>query len=66
MDCIRDSRSGRLYIVDVNKTCAGPPNAIGLRDHVWAIRAIGQDLSVLPGATALGSGSGATLADTRP
>jgi hypothetical protein len=47
IDCIRDRASGQLYVVDVNKTCAGPPNALGLRDHFRAIQAIGRDLEAL-------------------
>jgi hypothetical protein len=28
LDCLRDYDSGRIYIVDVNKTPCGPPNAL--------------------------------------
>src|SRR5690606_16847657 len=28
MDVLRDEQDGRIYIVDVNKTCMGPPTAL--------------------------------------
>jgi hypothetical protein len=32
VDAARDRASGRLYVVDVNKTCWGPPNRLSLLD----------------------------------
>jgi hypothetical protein len=33
LDCLRDYDSGRLYLIDVNKTPCGPPN--GLSEEHW-------------------------------
>jgi hypothetical protein len=32
LDAVRDGATSRLYILDVNKTCWGPPNHLGLFD----------------------------------
>lgn len=37
LDCLRDSNTGLLYVVDVAKTPAGPPNAISKKDRLRAI-----------------------------
>jgi len=37
LDCLRDIDSGRLYIVDVAKTPAGPPNGISQKQRFDAI-----------------------------
>jgi len=38
MDCLRDLNTGRLYICDINKTPAGPPNGLSKRDVQVAIQ----------------------------
>lgn len=38
MDCLRDKDTGRLYIVDINKTPSGPPNGLSKRDARAAVR----------------------------
>lgn len=38
LDCLRDRASGELFIVDVAKTPAGPPNGLVLHDRLTAIR----------------------------
>ncbi|MGV8840687.1 MAG: hypothetical protein ACWA6X_10330 [Bauldia sp.] len=42
MDILRDRTDGRIYVVDVNRTPAGPPNGIGWLDHYRAIRRIAR------------------------
>jgi hypothetical protein len=38
LDLLRDNVSGRVYIIDVNKTPYGPPNHLGVRECLWAVR----------------------------
>lgn len=40
LDLLRDRDSGRLYVVDVNKTVAGPPNHITFFEGIHAIRTV--------------------------
>jgi len=37
LDCVRDKMSGRLYILDVNKTPAGPPNGLPKAGQEFAL-----------------------------
>lgn len=37
LDVLRDRNSGRIFIVDVNKTCMGPPVILNLRDKFRAV-----------------------------
>jgi hypothetical protein len=37
LDILRDRETGRIYIVDVNKTCMGPPVILNLRDKFRAV-----------------------------
>lgn len=41
-DVLRDRTTGRIYVVDVNKTCMGPPVPLPFFDKVWAIHKLGQ------------------------
>jgi hypothetical protein len=41
-DVLRDRTTGRIYVVDVNKTCMGPPVQLPFFDKVWAIHRLGQ------------------------
>ncbi|MFW6027468.1 MAG: hypothetical protein ACOC91_01540, partial [bacterium] len=41
-DVLRDRATGRIYVVDVNKTCMGPPVPLPFFDKVWAIHKLGQ------------------------
>jgi hypothetical protein len=38
MDVLRDTESGRIYVVDVNNTPAGPPNALPAEEAIVAVR----------------------------
>lgn len=51
LDILRDRGSGRLYVVDVNKTDM-PPLALPLRDKIRAIALLGEALRRLIGETA--------------
>lgn len=42
IDVLRDRPSGRLYVVDVNKTDMGPPTALGLADQARSVRLLGR------------------------
>ncbi len=42
IDVLRDRPSGRLYVVDVNKTDMGPPTALGLADQARSVRMLGR------------------------
>lgn len=42
IDCLRDRNSGRLYIVDANKTDMGPPVALKLSSKLRATRRMAQ------------------------
>ena len=42
IDCLRDRNSGRLYIVDANKTDMGPPVALKLGSKLRATRRMAQ------------------------
>lgn len=44
IDVLRDSRDGRLYVVDVNKTDMGPPIALPLKDKMAATRLLAAAL----------------------
>lgn len=44
LDVLRDSRDGRLYVVDVNKTDMGPPIALPLKDKMAATRLLAAAL----------------------
>ena len=44
IDVLRDRPSGRLYVVDVNKTDMGPPTALGLADQARSVRILGRAL----------------------
>ncbi|MFP3943176.1 MAG: hypothetical protein ACLFWF_04750 [Alphaproteobacteria bacterium] len=41
-DVLRERSTGRIYVVDVNKTCMGPPVPLPFLDKVWAIHRLGQ------------------------
>lgn len=55
MDVLRDRQSGRIYVVDVNKTDMGPPTALGLVDKLRATHRLAGALR-----TALSAGRGQT------
>jgi hypothetical protein len=38
LDCLRDRDDGRLYVVDINRTPAGPPNGLSKKEQKAAIR----------------------------
>ncbi|NWG46856.1 MAG: hypothetical protein HXY25_09970 [Alphaproteobacteria bacterium] len=42
LDVLRDRGSGRIYVVDVNKTCMGPPVMLPFRDKVRAINRLAR------------------------
>jgi hypothetical protein len=42
MDILRDKDSGRIYIVDLNKTPVGPPNHLGLLRTLVAIKKMAE------------------------
>jgi len=42
IDVLRDRQSGRLYVVDVNKTDMGPPTALALIDQVRSVRLLSR------------------------
>ena len=42
IDVLRDQEDGRIYIVDVNKTCMGPPIALPYRDKVAAVERVAE------------------------
>lgn len=42
IDVLRDQEDGRIYIVDVNKTCMGPPIALPHRDKIVAVERVAQ------------------------
>jgi hypothetical protein len=44
LDILRDRPSGRLYVVDVNKTDMGPPIALPFRDKIAAVARLGRAL----------------------
>ena len=44
VDILRDAKTGRLYIVDVNKTDMGPPLALPLRHKLRAVKTLGLAL----------------------
>jgi hypothetical protein len=44
LDILRDRASGRLYVVDVNKTDMGPPIALPFRDKITAVARMGRAL----------------------
>lgn len=48
-DVLRDRASGRIYVVDVNKTCMGPPVSLAFFDKVRAIHRLGQAFLELVG-----------------
>lgn len=41
---LRDRPTGKLYVVDVNKTDMGPPTALGLADQLRSVRILGKAL----------------------
>jgi len=47
LDILRDRASGRLYVVDVNKTDMGPPIALPLAEKLAATRLLGDALLAL-------------------
>lgn len=47
LDILRDRASGRLYVVDVNKTDMGPPIALPLGEKLAATRLLGDALLAL-------------------
>nr|QQZ51201.1 hypothetical protein JKL49_08855 [Phenylobacterium glaciei] len=47
MDILRDQPSGRIYIVDVNKTDVGPVIALSLRDKLASTEALAKALIAL-------------------
>jgi hypothetical protein len=55
LDVLRDRRDGRIYVVDVNKTDAGPIIALPLQDKLRSIAILGQALTAL---VAIPSGQG--------
>lgn len=42
VDALRDRRSGRLYVVDANKTAAGPPKPLSFWDQARAVRRLAE------------------------
>jgi hypothetical protein len=44
LDVLRDRPSGRLYVVDVNKTDMGPPIALPFPDKIAAVACLGRAL----------------------
>lgn len=44
LDILRDRTTGKIYVVDVNKTCMGPPFALSLADRIRAVQRIGDAL----------------------
>lgn len=47
LDVLRDRASGRLYVVDVNKTDMGPPIALPFLDKIAAVARLGRALRQL-------------------
>lgn len=47
LDILRDRPSGRLYVVDVNKTDMGPPIALPFTDKIAAVARMGRALRQL-------------------
>jgi hypothetical protein len=47
LDVLRDRASGRLYVVDVNKTDMGPPIALPFADKIAALARLGRALRQL-------------------
>jgi hypothetical protein len=47
LDVLRDRASGRLYVVDVNKTDMGPPLALPFLDKLTAVARLGRALRQL-------------------
>lgn len=47
LDVLRDRSSGRLYVVDVNKTDMGPPIALPFLDKIAAVARLGRALRQL-------------------
>ncbi len=47
LDILRDRLSGKIFVVDVNKTCMGPPVPLTLSDKVRALRREGAALAAL-------------------
>jgi hypothetical protein len=47
IDVLRDRDSGRLYVVDVNDTCFGPPKRLSRRESREAIRRIATAFAAL-------------------
>jgi hypothetical protein len=47
LDVLRDRASGRLYVVDVNKTDMGPPIALPFLDKIAALARLGRALRQL-------------------
>lgn len=47
LDVLRDRASGRLYVVDVNKTDMGPPIALPFPDKIAAVARLGRALRQL-------------------
>lgn len=45
LDCLRDSRDGKIYVVDINSTPAGPPNGLCKEDHFLAIELMAKSFS---------------------
>jgi len=40
LDILRDQKTGKIYIVDVNPTPSGPPNHSTRRDYIYAIKTL--------------------------
>ena len=47
LDVLRDRASGRIYVVDVNKTDMGPPIALPFLDKIAAVASLGRALRQL-------------------
>ena len=47
LDVLRDRGDGRIYVVDVNKTDAGPVIALPLRDKIASVAALAKALRAL-------------------
>jgi len=45
MDVLRDGPTGRIYVVDVNKTDMGPPIALPLKDKLRSVDILAQSLT---------------------
>ena len=50
LDVLREAETGRLYIVDVNKTDTGPPVVLNWRDRMMATQLLAEALVAVIGS----------------